>query len=381
MDPAAAAMIAVWGGNQWVSYDNQQTLAMKVDFANKHCLGGTFVWAVDLDDKNGTYSGLLSNSTGQSARSLNSTQPSPTNLDQCYTTACGASCMPGTSTVQTMAGGRSGSGFGSACAAGSVKRYCCPTNNMPTCRWAGAGPICSGQCSNTEVALTTDTGGCWVGQKTLCCSPSSINEQASNKYTVGSGPNCGSSSCGGGNTQIASGTDFMGQEPCYSGNKVRCKRVVSTGTGPSSGEHCVTTEASFVTNQLGGPYMCPLIARKCPAGKVLDSSLTKGCFAGAQAVCCDPELLGGRSILQFQDDISDYLSSNGYCPVNPIGAMTKRDAPGLNKEVESASALSDANSTNSIEKRHLIGKADYATFFSEITIAAQGKTSLALKYQ
>lgn len=40
--------MATWG-DQWVGYDDSETLKMKMDFANKHCLGGTMVWAVDLD--------------------------------------------------------------------------------------------------------------------------------------------------------------------------------------------------------------------------------------------------------------------------------------------------------------------------------------------
>ncbi|KAL8761316.1 MAG: hypothetical protein Q9184_002558 [Pyrenodesmia sp. 2 TL-2023] len=49
-DEAAAVQIVTWDTNQWVSWDDQKTLKMKVDFANKRCLGGTMVWAVDLDD-------------------------------------------------------------------------------------------------------------------------------------------------------------------------------------------------------------------------------------------------------------------------------------------------------------------------------------------
>lgn len=37
-----------WDSDQWVSYD-EETLRMKKDYANKLCLGGTMVWALDLD--------------------------------------------------------------------------------------------------------------------------------------------------------------------------------------------------------------------------------------------------------------------------------------------------------------------------------------------
>jgi len=50
VDTAAAAAIVTWNGNQWVSWDNTETLAMKVRYANERCLGGIMVWAIDLDD-------------------------------------------------------------------------------------------------------------------------------------------------------------------------------------------------------------------------------------------------------------------------------------------------------------------------------------------
>ena len=40
LDPVAGVEIITWGGNQWVSYDDETTLGLKVDFGNKFCLGG-----------------------------------------------------------------------------------------------------------------------------------------------------------------------------------------------------------------------------------------------------------------------------------------------------------------------------------------------------
>jgi chitinase len=50
LDPVAAVQIVTWDGDQWVSWDDTKTLAMKVDYANQRCLGGIMVWAIDLDD-------------------------------------------------------------------------------------------------------------------------------------------------------------------------------------------------------------------------------------------------------------------------------------------------------------------------------------------
>ncbi|KAK2032539.1 putative chitinase [Colletotrichum zoysiae] len=49
-DQAAAVKIVTWDNNQWVSWDDVETLKIKQDYANRRCLGGTMVWAIDLDD-------------------------------------------------------------------------------------------------------------------------------------------------------------------------------------------------------------------------------------------------------------------------------------------------------------------------------------------
>jgi len=39
-DREAAAKIVTWGGNQWASFDDAETLKAKLDYANQRCLGG-----------------------------------------------------------------------------------------------------------------------------------------------------------------------------------------------------------------------------------------------------------------------------------------------------------------------------------------------------
>jgi chitinase len=50
LDTTAAVQIVTWNTDQWVSWDDVKTLAMKVQYANRRCLGGLMVWALDLDD-------------------------------------------------------------------------------------------------------------------------------------------------------------------------------------------------------------------------------------------------------------------------------------------------------------------------------------------
>ncbi len=51
---------------EWVSYDDEDTLKLKVDYANQNCLGGLMVWASSLDDGNGDAAAALSNANGRS---------------------------------------------------------------------------------------------------------------------------------------------------------------------------------------------------------------------------------------------------------------------------------------------------------------------------
>ncbi|KAL6233343.1 hypothetical protein BDW75DRAFT_242143 [Aspergillus navahoensis] len=64
LDSAAAVKIAVYDDNQWVAYDDAETLQMKLDFANSECMRGVFAWAVD-EDSTGDLSGCesISNAT------------------------------------------------------------------------------------------------------------------------------------------------------------------------------------------------------------------------------------------------------------------------------------------------------------------------------
>lgn len=39
-DPVAAVKIVTWDTDQWVSWDDTETLKLKVEYANSHCLGG-----------------------------------------------------------------------------------------------------------------------------------------------------------------------------------------------------------------------------------------------------------------------------------------------------------------------------------------------------
>lgn len=43
----------MYKGNQWVGYDDPESITLKVQFAKKMKLGGCMVWSVETDDFNG----------------------------------------------------------------------------------------------------------------------------------------------------------------------------------------------------------------------------------------------------------------------------------------------------------------------------------------
>ncbi|XPS72969.1 Chitinase [Ascochyta lentis] len=47
-------MMELKWGNQWIGYDNMETIAMKKQWANQHCFGGTMVWSVDFYSGSGS---------------------------------------------------------------------------------------------------------------------------------------------------------------------------------------------------------------------------------------------------------------------------------------------------------------------------------------
>jgi GH18 family chitinase len=40
----------VYGGNQWISYDDQQSFTDKMTYLTSHCISGAMIWAIDEDD-------------------------------------------------------------------------------------------------------------------------------------------------------------------------------------------------------------------------------------------------------------------------------------------------------------------------------------------
>ena len=232
-DDTAAVKMVVYDTDQWVSYDDAETLKMKVDYANAHCLGGTMVWAASTDNANGSAAAALSLATGRKIISL-AASSGPDPLMLCQLGECGQPCPAGLSPAQRNDGKDKGNtGTNTGCSGSASRLYCCPSNDMPTCTWRGQAPFCGAaggnKCINTEVEVSSSTSGtgkpCWTGHKTLCCTKTGSDSAAGHCEWQGSSPFCaspfGQASCPSPQQALTKSTyGAGGEQPCFTGQKV-----------------------------------------------------------------------------------------------------------------------------------------------------------------
>ncbi|KAI1097516.1 glycosyl hydrolases family 18-domain-containing protein [Jackrogersella minutella] len=62
LDSTAMMKYLVWS-DQWIGYDDLDTIAMKKEWANSHCFGGTMIWSIDLYSGSGSGNTPDGNST------------------------------------------------------------------------------------------------------------------------------------------------------------------------------------------------------------------------------------------------------------------------------------------------------------------------------
>ncbi|GIJ83231.1 hypothetical protein Asppvi_001751 [Aspergillus pseudoviridinutans] len=96
----AAVNYLVYGQNNWVSYDDNNTFQAKIDFANKRGLSGLMIWAIDLDDSTRSALSALTGNPVEGANPLaladlagsSTVGHSTSDSSQCRVTDCGGFC-------------------------------------------------------------------------------------------------------------------------------------------------------------------------------------------------------------------------------------------------------------------------------------------------
>jgi chitinase len=88
----AAVKVLTFDQDQWVAYDDADTLQLKVDFARSQCLGGVMVWAVSHDTRDAQFSKALAKIAGRKYVALEDNSdgyvPLVSTHDQCKWTNC-----------------------------------------------------------------------------------------------------------------------------------------------------------------------------------------------------------------------------------------------------------------------------------------------------
>lgn len=177
-----------WDSNQWVSYDDADTFALKMDYANTMCLSGTMVWALDLDT-------LGSSDSAINSLALSGDKTNGTTVERlaAVTTSNSMSlgmfwtvCLPKDTTAPCPTGFRAiawghGKVFdadlqyntGEGCHGGGVKgfqRALCAASNVlfESIQWGpgAASKACNSKCPDNWLTLTKNSH--ITGQKSGC---------------------------------------------------------------------------------------------------------------------------------------------------------------------------------------------------------------------
>ncbi|KAF3187250.1 hypothetical protein TWF225_004402 [Orbilia oligospora] len=220
-DKVAGVKYMSWD-DQWVSFDDAESIAFKRHWAGTKCLGGLMIWALDHDtlDNVGLAAAIGVTPTKFVAMAATQERPPRTN---CYIAFCGDNCVAGYSVFGYGSGSFSSTdalGLRGSCDGGKFSSICCPSNSMTknpldTCRWVGnedlvgvvgpgpsrkrAGPAAPGLCKvgcpagMTEIVQNTVTsqrrvtrfdeqwtyGYCLEGYASYCCPDFTVDAKKS----------------------------------------------------------------------------------------------------------------------------------------------------------------------------------------------------------
>lgn len=246
-DEASSVKYMVYGSNQWISYDDEESFERKKKYMFSRCLKGLMIWELGLDTANNdALVGLFGEEAvkaGKRDTSLNPEERDKLAFDlsaftgqNCYVAPeCtdgkkeegNSTCIPGYSAVEvghSLLSMDQDITFAHACEKGQYNRICCPTKAMPkNCEWIGAPERnvfgCSGECGPSQFELNRDystdqwgNGVCGSGQRRLCCDSTEVLRKC--KWT-----DCGWSSSDNGNckddeVQVAKRFDTDDGENC-----------------------------------------------------------------------------------------------------------------------------------------------------------------------
>ncbi|KAF5692426.1 chitinase [Fusarium denticulatum] len=167
-----AVQVVTWG-KQWVSYDDEQTLQIKVDRAGERCLGGVMVWAISHDTKDARFNKALASILGRewSTGSLDDDEKPGDWLkkpyEQCRWSNCKEPCPKGWVHVGRLdehARKNELMHDETGCGGDGQHAFCCPPDeDIPQCGWYGHG---NGAC---QKVTSCPSGMVEIGSNQIYC--------------------------------------------------------------------------------------------------------------------------------------------------------------------------------------------------------------------
>ncbi|KAL6401421.1 hypothetical protein AUP68_15291 [Ilyonectria robusta] len=201
----AAVKVARWK-SQWVSFDDEETLKMKTEFAQSRCLGGVMVWAISHDTKDAKYNKALAQALNRKVTSGSiddDEKASDINKipnEQCRWTNCKEDCPKGWVNVARSDGGartkkdeRMWDETG--CGGDGHHSFCCPgKQKQPTCGWYGFGngKCGKGSCPSNMVEIGSNQMYCHKkhSYQSACCTTDVKSMKVYGTCEWGAYPDC-----------------------------------------------------------------------------------------------------------------------------------------------------------------------------------------------
>ncbi|KAF7553490.1 hypothetical protein G7Z17_g3624 [Cylindrodendrum hubeiense] len=193
-----AVKVATWG-DQWISFDDAETLKLKIDYAQSRCLGGVMVWAISHDTKDAKYNEALATildrpTTGGTIEKFQN--------KQCRWTNCKESCPTGWVNVPRSDGGARNKKHEkmwdeTGCGGDGARSFCCPPGEqLPTCGWYGFnnGKCGKGSCPSDMVEIGSSQMYCHNKQnyESACCTTNVKSMKVYGTCEWGAYPDCNS---------------------------------------------------------------------------------------------------------------------------------------------------------------------------------------------
>ncbi|KNG46052.1 glycoside hydrolase family 18 protein [Stemphylium lycopersici] len=333
----AGAKEITWD-DQWISYDDADTLALKLELANKHCLGGTSLWAIDYSQCDGN-SGppQLPGSSSASGPSPSTSSKKPSSAASSQTSAtpssavssgqpsseAGSSDSTPTNTGSSVSGSsvlissgfsssaqssaHGSSGVKSTSPASSVKGSASETQGSSATTTSGASTSPTQSSANgssftgssaagssvlgsSRVASSTNDGSfAWLS--TVSGSERSSDHSATRTGTASGSPSLGSSSSGfsGSATGSASSSGTWGSSVSTAPSS---ESQDSSQTGSSTQGGSLTGSDSSVANTSGGSSQGPSRTSQSGSSSVAPSQIVSSSEPSPTATGCPDECNG-----------------------------------------------------------------------------------------